>query len=500
VAVELSARTHTVREREKRARLSRQPLLAGCSTLTLRRIAAVADEISALPGEVLVQQGRHVFWFFLIQHGRADVVRDGTTIGRLRAGDYFGEVVLERGGVQPATIVAATSMRLFVIGSQRFVPLAHDVRNLRRRLDVIAPPRRRHMPRVHIRRRPHVSRALPRHLVVVRPPRHRYWRGAIVAGLAVTLAAGLRYHPPLAVVGPGPSFDVAQDITITGAATTRPRGRYLLTAVTSSRPSLLGIIATSFRVNRQIVPARGSSLSSADRRRGRTRQAALFRMSQLTGAAAAARAAGLPVAVGGTGAIVLDAGFGLPGTRALQTDDVVVGILAPRQQPVASGIGLVDAIRAYPSGTTFRLDVERGGRDRRMTVEVVSADEDGRPALVGVSLGTRDLQIRLPFDIHFRSRRVVGPSAGLAYALAVADMLNPDDLARGRTIAVSGEIDPAGRVAPVAYLPEKAAAGHRAGASVFVVPGAQAYAAEGHGMTVAGVSSLDGAIAALLAS
>jgi len=52
----------------------------------------------------------------------------------------------------------------------------------------------------------------------------------------------------------------------------------------------------------------------------------------------------------------------------------------------------------------------------------------------------------------------------------------------------------------VSYLQEKAAAGHRAGARVFVVPGAQAYAAAGHGMTVDGVSSLDEAVAALLAS
>ena len=492
--MELNARTHVVREREKRARLSRQPLLAGCSTLTLRRIAAVADEINARPGEVLVHQGRHVFWFFLIQHGRAEVVRDGATIGELRAGDYFGEVVLQRGGVQPATIVAVTPIRLFVIGSQRFVPLAHDVRHLRRRLDVTPLRRRRHLPRVHLTRRAHVARPLPRHLVVVRPPRRRYRRPALAAVLATLVAAGLLYHPPLAVVGPGPSFDVAHDITITGMPTTSPPNRYLLTAVTSSRPSLLGVLATSFRVNRQIVSARRSGLSSADRRRARARQAALFRTSQLTGAAAAARAAGLPVSIGGTGAMVLDAGFGLPATRALQTGDVIVAALEPRPQPVPSVVALIDLIRAYPSGTTFRLEVERGGPDRRTTLDVVSADENGRPTLVGVTLGTRDLQIRLPFDIHFRSRHVVGPSAGLAYALAVADMLRPSDRGRGRTIAVSGEIDPDGRVMPVAYLPEKAAAAHRAGARLFVVPGSQAYAAEGHGMTVVGVSSLDEAL------
>ena len=499
MAVKLAAGSYTAKEREKRARLSRQPLLAGCSPLTLRRIAAVADEITVRPGDVLVHQGHHVFWFFLIQHGRADVVRDGSTIAQLRSGEYFGEVVLERGGVQPATVVATTPMRLFVIGSQRFVPLAHDVRRLRRRLHVAPLRRQRRFRRLRLVHAARTPAPLPRRLVVVPPPRRR--RVPFVVGLAAAvLAVSGLYHPPLAVVAPGPSFDVARDISIAGVDTTATRGEYLLTTVTSSRPTLIGVLATTFRQNRQIVPARRVTAASTDRQRARQRQATLFRDSRMIGAAAAARAAGLPVVVAGTGATVLDAGFGLPATRSLQIGDVIVAVVDPQPQAVHSAVEFVDVIRAQPAGTTFRLDVERGGRDHHATVDVVSAEDQGRPSLVGVSLGTRDLHVQLPFDIHFRDRRVVGPSAGLAYALAVADMLNPQDLGRGRRIAATGEIGPDGGVMPVAYLQEKAAAGHRAGARLFVVPGAQAYAAAGHGMTVDGVSSLDEAVAALLAS
>jgi PDZ domain-containing secreted protein len=427
VAVKLAAGPDTAREREKRARLSRQPLLAGCSTLTLRRIAAVADEITARPGDVLVQQGRHVFWFFLIQQGRADVVRDGSTIAQLRSGEYFGEVVLER-GVQPATVVATTPMRLFVIGSQRFVPLAHDVRRLRHRLHV-APVRGRHLVRPLRLLRPARSPApLPRRLVVVPPPRPRRRRVPFGLGVTTALLMGAAlYHPPLAVIAPGPSFDVAGDVVITGIATNRPRGQYLLTTVASSRPTLIGVLATTFRINRQIVPVRRLSPSRGERRRARQGQAALFRDSRIVAAAAAARAAGLPVVVSPTGTSVAD------------------------------------------------------------------------PGLFGLTLETSNLRVQLPFEIRFRERRVVGPSAGLAYALVVADMLQPEDLARGRRVAVTGEIDPEGQVQLVSYLQEKAAAGHRAGARVFIVPGAQAYGAAGHGMTVEGVSTLGEAVAALLA-
>jgi PDZ domain-containing secreted protein len=427
VAVKLAAGPYTARQREKRARLSRQPLLAGCSPLTLRRIAAVADEITVHPGDVLVHQGRHVFWFFLIQHGRADVVRDGLTIGQLRSGEYFGEVVLERSGVQPATVVATTPMRLFVIGSQRFVPLAHDVRRLRRRLHVAPVRGQRRFRRLRLIHAARTAAPLPRRLVVVPPPRRRRLPLNVALAAAVVAVAGV-YHPPLAVVAPGPSFDVAHDIHITGVDTKTLRGEYLLTTVTSSRPTLIGVLATTFRQNRQIVPARRATVAPSERQRARGRQAALFRDSRVIAAAAAARAAGLPVAASGMGTRVED------------------------------------------------------------------------PRLVGVSLETRDLRVYLPFEIHFRERPVVGPSAGLTYALAMADMLSPNDLARGRRVAVTGEIDTNGRVELVSYLQEKAAAGHRAGARVFVVPGAQAYAAAGHGMTVDGVSSLDEAVAALLAS
>ena len=47
-----------------------------------------------------------------------------------------------------------------------------------------------------------------------------------------------------------------------------------------------------------------------------------------------------------------------------------------------------------------------------------------------------------PAPLRFRSRPDVGgPSAGLAHALAIADMLDPADLARSRAIATTGTID-----------------------------------------------------------
>jgi PDZ domain-containing protein len=63
-----------------------------------------------------------------------------------------------------------------------------------------------------------------------------------------------------------------------------------------------------------------------------------------------------------------------------------------------------------------------------------------------------------------------GPSAGLAMALEMVDLLSPGDLTGGRIVAVSGALEPSGRVGTVGGIRYKAAAARRAGADVMLVP------------------------------
>ena len=73
-------------------------------------------------------------------------------------------------------------------------------------------------------------------------------------------------------------------------------------------------------------------------------------------------------------------------------------------------------------------------------------------------------------SVRFRPRPIGGASAGLAYALLLEDLLSPEDLARGRTIAVTGVLDEEGSVLDVAYVEEKVEAARRAGADVVLTP------------------------------
>jgi PDZ domain-containing protein len=400
----------------KRSRLASHPLMAGCSSAAVRRVASVADQVTFLPGDVLAEQGRSPEWFFLIHSGQAEVVRDDACLGVLGPGDYFGEVPLLGRGMQPATVRARTPMVAFVIGSQRFVPLVQDLRSLRSHMDaalarqgdllaLARAERTRHLhprPRGTAWRAPPPAMQLRRRLVLHRPPpRTRPVLAAVAAVLVSAALAASMYHPPLAVVSPGPVIDVSHDIAIGGVPVHPARGRYLLVTVRLRRPSLLGIAMTRLHGDRPVVSVARSTEPAAARTR---RQAAdQFTRSQGDAAAAAARALGMPVTAAG------------------------------------------DA----------------------------------------------------PFSVRFRHRAVVGPSGGLVYALAIADMLSAGDRAHGRTIAATGEVDRLGDVRAVGYVGEKADGGRAAGADLLLVPEAEADDALQRGMSAEGVRSLAEALSIL---
>ena len=94
-----------------------------------------------------------------------------------------------------------------------------------------------------------------------------------------------------------------------------------------------------------------------------------------------------------------------------------------------------------------------------------------------------------------------GPSAGLAFTLALLDELTPGELTGGKKVAATGTITPSGAVGEIGGLPQKTVAVEREGAELFLVPLAELAEAqakaEGTNLKVVGVETLDDALAAL---
>jgi CRP-like cAMP-binding protein len=70
------------------------PLFASVPRRRRRHVARLADEVGVAAGARLTRQGGYAQEFFVVVSGTADVYRDDQRVGRLEAGEFFGEVGL----------------------------------------------------------------------------------------------------------------------------------------------------------------------------------------------------------------------------------------------------------------------------------------------------------------------------------------------------------------------------------------------------------------------
>ncbi|HSJ50087.1 MAG TPA: site-2 protease family protein [Actinomycetota bacterium] len=339
-----------------------------------------------------------------------------------------------------------------------------------------------------------VARAIEARRLRAEPPRPARAAGLLVWVMVVAimlLVGGYLYHPPLVVIEPQDAIDITRDVEISGVEVEEITGRYLVTPVGLSQPNALGALVAAFDPARDVVST--ASILPTDAGPGFAReQREVFRQSRELAAAAAATEAGFEISMDGSGAVVVDVVDGSPAARLLQAEDVVISIDG---RPVEVASDLRAVLTSSPPGTTFRLEIERGGS--RTAVDVSTeriATSDGSIIGIGVLLTTRGLSVDLPFEVRFAERNVGGASAGLAYALVVSDLLGNGDLADGRTIAATGAIEVGGEVGPVGGMASKLRSAEDAGADVFLVPGNAVVELDAETVEISGVSDLAGAL------
>ncbi len=275
------------------------------------------------------------------------------------------------------------------------------------------------------------------------------------------------YHPSYLVMRPGPTADVSDDVTLRGTWSEPNPGTYLLTTVSTLRPNVFGLLWAAAR-GEQIVPLHEVVPPGRTRDAYFAEQQRVFRESRLVAAAAAAQAVGKDVDLDGEGALVQAVVPRSPAEGELRPGDVIVAVDG---RAISLAADLQAAIATLPPGTEVALVVER---DERRTVLLETAKlgpalpNDGRSG-IGVIVSTSAFSIDLSFEVSFESRGIGGPSAGLAYALTIADMLQRRDFATG-VVGATGTITPTGSVGPVGGLVHKARALQRAGADLFLVP------------------------------
>lgn len=317
-----------------------------------------------------------------------------------------------------------------------------------------------------------------------------------LAGLAILLMVSIVYKPPYFVVAPGTALDLTDDITISGVPSHKPTGKFLLITVRLIQPSALRAALAMLNPQLEVVPETRFLKPGVSAAAYLKLQKAVFKESQLSAAGAAARASGMQVRVEGTGARIADIRKDSPAQEALRVGDLITAIDGAQ---VAVVTDVTSVTTSRPPGTVFELVINRKGEN--LTVQVPNARLDGfnaRGTGIGVITTTENLKVDLPFEVSFKERNLAGPSAGLVYALTMADMLSDADLAGDRIIAASGSIALDGQVGPVGGLEQKAVVARQAGAQLFLVPEQEIEQVSSEG--IRGVGNLSGALSILSAA
>ncbi|MEA2973452.1 MAG: Lon-like protease [Actinomycetota bacterium] len=325
------------------------------------------------------------------------------------------------------------------------------------------------------------------------PPVSKPIRPWVVVLVGVSLltsiaAVGARFVSlPYDSIGPGSARAVNSVVTVEGHPSYPPRGQLLYTTVAvRERVNPYEALAGWLDPDTDVIPeekVRGD-ISTDDFKRMNVEAMA---DSKTTAQLLALRHLGFTDL--GDGAEIVDVDPDLPAASLLRAHDVIVGV---DDRTVAGSADAVAGIQAREPGDVLHLRLDRDGQIVEVDAPLGRSD-DGGP-LLGVRLSTR---VKLPFDIEIDSGKVVGPSAGLAYALELLDVLTPGELTGGRVVAATGDLQADGTVGPIGGVAQKAVTVRRAGAEVFLVPRAnldEAKTRAGSGVQVLPVDSFDDAL------
>lgn len=98
-------------------------MLRALPAATIEQLAARLQHAEFLPRQTVFQQGERGEYFYVVESGRAEVIRDGRMIRTLGHGDCFGEIALLREQPRTATVRASpdTRMRASVLQRNTFL-------------------------------------------------------------------------------------------------------------------------------------------------------------------------------------------------------------------------------------------------------------------------------------------------------------------------------------------------------------------------------------------
>ncbi|HTO00992.1 MAG TPA: S16 family serine protease [Microthrixaceae bacterium] len=304
----------------------------------------------------------------------------------------------------------------------------------------------------------------------------RWWGIAIFAAVAAAIVAAMfLIRLPYYVVQPGSVRPSEQRIQISGTKSFETPGKVMFTTVyiNQASPALMVRywLDSSFELH-----TRAEMYPDGDRVASQRQNVALMDASKVLATKVALSEVGIPAEFSGNGAIVVglvkgspSEGILEPGDRITEVDGGAVSLPSDIGDELADRKpgDVVSVVVVRPS----RSDPEKPSR-KNLKVELGASEKEPARPVFGIQVEPSGLKVVSDVDVDVDSGTVTGPSAGLAWTLAIIDRLTPGSLTDGRNVAVTGEIFADGTVGPIGGVEQKVSAVKRAGIKVFIYPSA----------------------------
>lgn len=272
-----------------------------------------------------------------------------------------------------------------------------------------------------------------------------------------------------------------------------PEGEFLFTTVSVDLDvSVFDWIESEFNDEFELRPLE-HILGDRTPEENRTRNSEMMSRSKDDAVTVALEFLGVPIVETGVGFnVVVDGG---PADGLLMVGDVIVAVDGVA---ISSLQSLRDELTGKVPGEGGVVTVEHDATGEVLEVPVVWGEhpQGVEGGYIGIGEVVSRVEDSSVVDVEIDTGSTGGPSAGLAFSLAIIDLLTEGELTGGQTIAVTGQIFVGGIVGNVGGVAQKAVAARSAGAVAFIVPEGLVAAAESQagGMKVFGVSTLEEAI------
>jgi PDZ domain-containing protein len=327
--------------------------------------------------------------------------------------------------------------------------------------------------------------------------------------VAVVVVAGFVVHLPKVIISPGSATPLDSKVVQIEGAPTYPASaghiHFLTVQVSTHEPSVWRVVSAWLDPD-QDVEDRSSVQGCLTDSENQQFNADLMDQSQNDAKYVALTHLGYTVPADPVQVRVVEVCRDAPAHGKLQLGDQVLAVDGTNVTD-ASDLGAL--VRAHRPGDRVTVTFDRNGVTRTTSITSGRFGKDGRTCLPAhgstagsICLGVSSQEFvtyQFPINIKINTQLVGGPSAGLAFTLAIIDDLTPGSLTGGTKVAVTGTIAPDGTVGAVGGVEQKAITARTNGVRLMIVPKAEvADARRGAGdVRVVGVDDVDQALAAL---